>query len=131
MNNTKNKRDAICFIEAYLVKALLYKGHTIKTTVRNQDDLEKVGYLTKLSGDKERLEILKAYLLVEGSFDEAITGVDGVFHTSYPVIVPYDDNIQATLIDPCIKGTQNVLNSCIKANVVCSANIFLLFPKIL
>ncbi|MCH86055.1 tetraketide alpha-pyrone reductase 2-like, partial [Trifolium medium] len=25
--------------------------------------------------------------------------------------------LQATLIDPCIKGTQNVLNSCIKAKV--------------
>ncbi|KAL5078712.1 hypothetical protein RYX36_007133 [Vicia faba] len=105
------------FIAAYLVKALLDKGHTVRTTVRNPDDLEKVGYLTKFSGDKERLKILKADLLVEGSFDEAVTGVDGVFHTASPVIVPYDNNIQATLIDPCIKGTQNVLNSCIKANV--------------
>lgn len=105
------------FIAAYLVKALLEKGHIVRTTVRNPDDLEKVGYLTELSGDKERLKILKADLMVEGSFDEAVTGVDGVFHTASPVIVPYDNNIQATLIDPCIKGTQNVLNSCIKANV--------------
>lgn len=105
------------FIAAYLVKALLEKGHIVRTTVRNPDDLEKVGYLTQLSEDKERLKILKADLMVEGSFDEAVTGVDGVFHTASPVIVPYDNNIQATLIDPCIKGTQNVLNSCIKANV--------------
>nr|AFK47752.1 unknown [Medicago truncatula] len=105
------------FIAAYLVKALLEKGHIVRTTVRNPDDLEKVGYLTQLSGDKERLKILKADLMVEGSFDEAVTGVDGVFHTASPVIVPYDNNIQATLIDPCINGTQNVLNSCIKANV--------------
>lgn len=105
------------FIAAYLVKALLEKGHIVRTTVRNPDDLEKVGYLTQLSEDKERLKILKADLMVEGSFDEAVTGVDGVFHTASPVIVPYDNNILATLIDPCIKGTQNVLNSCIKANV--------------
>lgn len=105
------------FIAAYLVKALLEKGHIVRTTVRNPDDLEKVGYLTQLSGEKERLKILKADLMVEGSFDEAVSGVDGVFHTASPVIVPYDNNIQATLIDPCIKGTQNVLNSCIKANV--------------
>ncbi|CAL5195963.1 unnamed protein product [Lathyrus oleraceus] len=105
------------FIAAYLIKALLDKGHTVRTTVRNPDDLEKVGYLTKLSGNKERLKILKACLLVKGSFDEAVTGVDGVFHIASPVIVPHDNNIQATLIDPCIKGTQNVLNSCIKANV--------------
>lgn len=105
------------FIAAYLVKALLEKGHIVRTTVRNPDDLDKVGYLTQLSGEKERLKILKADLMVEGSFDEAVSGVDGVFHTASPVIVPYDNNIQATLIDPCIKGTQNVLNSCIKANV--------------
>ncbi|XP_004510886.1 tetraketide alpha-pyrone reductase 2-like [Cicer arietinum] len=104
------------FIAAYLVKALLEKGYTVRTTVRNPD-LEKVGYLTQLSGDKERLKILKADLLVEGSFDEAVIGVDGVFHTASPVLVPYDNNIQATLIDPCIKGTKNVLNSCAKANV--------------
>ncbi|PNX73742.1 tetraketide alpha-pyrone reductase 2-like protein [Trifolium pratense] len=105
------------FIAAYLVKALLEKGHTVRTTVRNPDDLEKVGYLTELSGNKERLKLLKADLLVDGSFDEAVSGVDGVFHTASPVLVPYDNNIQATLIDPCIKGTQNVLNSCIKAKV--------------
>ncbi|GAU37635.1 hypothetical protein TSUD_60150 [Trifolium subterraneum] len=82
------------FIAAYLVKALLEKGHTVRTTVRNPDDLEKVGYLTELSGDKERLKLLKADLLVEGSFDEAVSGVDGVFHTASPVLVPHDDNIQ-------------------------------------
>ncbi|MCI20182.1 tetraketide alpha-pyrone reductase 2-like, partial [Trifolium medium] len=82
------------FIAAYLVKALLEKGHTVRTTVRNPDDLEKVGYLTELSGDKERLKILKADLLVDGSFDEAVSGVDGVFHTASPVLVPYDNNIQ-------------------------------------
>lgn len=53
----------------------------------------------------------------EEGFDEAVSGVDGVFHTASPVLVPYDNNVQATLIDPCIKGTQNVLNSCVKANV--------------
>ncbi|MED6170478.1 Tetraketide alpha-pyrone reductase 2 [Stylosanthes scabra] len=105
------------FIAAYLVKALLEKGHTVRTTVRNPDDVEKVGFLRELSGAKERLKILKADLLVEGSFDEAVSGVDGVFHTASPVIVPYDNNVQATLIDPCIKGTVNVLNSSIKAKV--------------
>ncbi|XP_061360659.1 tetraketide alpha-pyrone reductase 2-like [Gastrolobium bilobum] len=105
------------FIAAYLIKALLEKGHTVRTTVRNPGDVEKVGFLRELSGAKDRLKILKADLLLEGSFDEAVRGVDGVFHTASPVLVPYDDDVQANLIDPCIKGTLNVLNSCIKANV--------------
>ncbi|OVA04996.1 NAD-dependent epimerase/dehydratase [Macleaya cordata] len=46
--------------------------------------------------------------MVEGSFDDAINGVVGVFHTASPVM--------ATLIDPSIKGTMNVLKSCSKSS---------------
>ncbi|KAG5240393.1 oxidoreductase family protein [Salix suchowensis] len=106
------------FIAAYLVKSLLEKGHLVRTTVRDPGDVGKVGLLRVFDGAKERLKIFKADLLEEGSFDEAIQGVDGVFHTASPVLVPHDDNIQATLIDPCINGTLNVLNSCSKANTV-------------
>lgn len=106
------------FIAAYLVKSLLENGHRVRTTVRDPGDVGKVGLLREFDGAKERLKIFKADLLEEGSFDEAIQGVDGVFHTASPVLVPHDDNIQATLIDPCINGTLNVLNSCSKANTV-------------
>lgn len=52
----------------------------------------------ELEGAKERLKIVKADLTVEGSFDEAIQGVLGVFHTASPVLVPYDQNIQASFL---------------------------------
>lgn len=103
------------FIAAYLIKSLLEKGYTVRTTVRDPENVEKVAYLWELNGAKERLKVLKADLLVEGSFDEGIEGVDGVFHTASPVLVPYDENVKANLIDPCIKGTLNVLSSCKKA----------------
>ncbi|XP_039055289.1 tetraketide alpha-pyrone reductase 2-like isoform X2 [Hibiscus syriacus] len=69
-----------------------------------------------MKGAKERLKIFKADLMEEGSFDDNIQGVHGVFHTASPVLVPYDHNVQKTLIDPCIKGTLNVLRSCAKAS---------------
>ncbi|XWS68874.1 hypothetical protein CRYUN_Cryun04dG0131300 [Craigia yunnanensis] len=106
------------FIAAYLVKSLLDKGCFVRTTVRDPGDVGKVGFLRELGGAKERLKIMKADLMEEGSFDEAIQGVDGVFHTASPVLVPYDENVQTTLIDPCIKGTLNVLRSCSKASSV-------------
>ncbi|KAG4168865.1 hypothetical protein ERO13_A12G051501v2 [Gossypium hirsutum] len=106
------------FIAAYLVKSLLEKGCFVRTTVQDPGDAEKVGFLMELAGAKERLKIMKADLTEDGSFDEAIQGVVGVFHTASPVLVPYDQNIQATLIDPCIKGTLNVLRSCSKASSV-------------
>ncbi|XXG65526.1 hypothetical protein AAC387_Pa05g3205 [Persea americana] len=106
------------FIGAYLVKALLEKGYLVRTTVRDPDDAEKVGFLWSMSGAKERLKVFKADLMVEGSFDDAVKGVDGVFHTASPVLVPYDSNIQENLIDPCVEGTRNVLKSCAKATSV-------------
>lgn len=63
------------------------------------DDKNKVGYLWELIGARERLKVVKADLMVEGSFDQAVDGVDGVFHTASPVLVPYDNNIQAKLLD--------------------------------
>ncbi|KAF3430867.1 hypothetical protein FNV43_RR25596 [Rhamnella rubrinervis] len=106
------------FIASYLVKALLEKGQTVRTTVRDPGDVERVGFLWELNGAKERLKIFRADLMVEGSFDEAIQGVVGVYHTASPVLVPYDNNVKATLIDPCAKGTLNVINSCSKATSV-------------
>ncbi|CAN1296404.1 Tetraketide alpha-pyrone reductase 2 [Linum perenne] len=106
------------FIAAYLVKALLLHGHRVRATVRDPGDAKKVGYLWELKGAKERLKLVKADLLVAGSFDDAVRGVDGVFHTASPVLVPYDHNIQETLIDPCIKGTLNVLSAVSKSETV-------------
>ncbi|KAI6677033.1 hypothetical protein NL676_037829 [Syzygium grande] len=106
------------FIAGHLVKSLLENGHTVRATVRDPGDEGKVGHLKEFKGAKERLRIMKADLMVEGSFDDAIYGVDGVFHTACPVIVPYDDSVQANLIDPCIKGTVNVLKSCSRASSV-------------
>ncbi|KAI8024245.1 Tetraketide alpha-pyrone reductase 2 [Camellia lanceoleosa] len=83
-----------------------------------KENVEKVGFLWELSGAKERLKIFKADLMVEGSFDKAIEGDDGVFHTASPVLISYDHNVKETLIDPSIKGTLNVLSSCTKASSV-------------
>lgn len=65
---------------------------------KKKGDAGKVGFLWELSGARERLKLLKGDLLVEGCFDDAVDGVDGVFHTASPVLVPYDENVQADLI---------------------------------
>lgn len=106
------------FIATYLIKSLLENGHTVRTTVRDPENVSKVGFLWELDGAKDRLKVLKADLLVEGSFDQAIEGVNGVFHTASPVLVPDDENVTANLIDPCIKGTLNVLGSCKRSSSV-------------
>jgi len=48
-------------------------------------NLKKVDHLVKLEGAKERLQLFKADLLEEGSFDSVVEGCHGVFHTASPV----------------------------------------------
>lgn len=106
-------------IASYLVKTLLHKGCTVRATVRDPEDMEKVNFLLEMNGAKERLRLFKADLMVDGSFDQAIAGVDGVFHVASPVLSPHDgQTAQALIVEPCVKGTLNVLNSSSKAGTV-------------
>ncbi|KAJ0094370.1 hypothetical protein Patl1_17149 [Pistacia atlantica] len=66
---------------------------------------------------KKDFNCFKANLLEEGSFDSAVDGCVGVFHTASPVLMTANDP-QAELIDPAMKGTLNVLMSCVKVQSV-------------
>ncbi|XP_023926741.1 phenylacetaldehyde reductase isoform X1 [Quercus suber] len=101
------------YIASWLVKLLLQSGYTVKATVRDTKDLKKTEHLLALDGAKERLKLFKADLLDEGSFDSAVDGCQGVFHTASPVLMTASDP-QSQLIDPAVKGTLNVLRSCAK-----------------
>jgi hypothetical protein len=49
-----------------------------------------VAHLWKLPGAKERLQIVRADLLEEGSFDDAVMACEGAFHTASPVLANCD-----------------------------------------
>nr|GMC86431.1 cinnamoyl-CoA reductase 1-like [Ipomoea batatas] len=77
------------------------------------EDPNKVAHLFALEGAKERLHLFEADLLKEKSFDSAIHGCEGVFHTASPVnISPLAT--KAEVVDPAVKGTLNVLGSCVR-----------------
>ena len=48
--------------------------------------MKKVEHLWRLEGAKERLRLVRADLLERGSFDDAVMGCHGVFHTASPVL---------------------------------------------
>ncbi|KAF2312067.1 hypothetical protein GH714_027934 [Hevea brasiliensis] len=101
------------YIASWLVKLLLLRGYTVKASIRDPNDPRKTEHLRALEGAEERLQLFKANLLEEGSFDAAVEGCEGVFHTASPFYHDVKDP-QAELIDPALKGTLNVLNSCAK-----------------
>lgn len=101
------------YIASWIVKLLLQRGYTVKASVRDPSDAKKTAHLLALDGAKERLQLFKANLLEEGSFDPIVSGCDAVFHTASPFYHAITDP-QAELIDPALKGTLNVLGSCAK-----------------
>ncbi|CAN4110314.1 unnamed protein product [Withania somnifera] len=122
------------FIASWIVKLLLQRGYTVNATVRDLNDTNKVAHLLSLDGANERLHLFKAELLEEQSFNPAIDGCEGVFHTASPVFLT--GKSKEELVDPAVKGTLNVLQSCAKspsvrrvvitsstASVICNRNM--------
>jgi len=104
------------FLASWLIKRLLSSGYHVTGTVRDlgfsltfssifQKNVhkhlcilfvygggihagkqKKYEYLWSLEGATERLQLVQADLMEEGSFDNAIMGCKGVFHVASPVL---------------------------------------------
>jgi len=100
------------FVAGWVVKQLLEQGVEVHGTVRHLNSEYKTAHLkeldTKLPGT---LKLFEADLMVPGSFDEAAAGCDIIFHMASP-FVPFNvKDPQKELIEPAVKGTENVLQT--------------------
>ena len=100
------------FIASWICKLLLEQGAKVHGTVRSLDNKKKVQHLLDLQNKyPDQFHLFEADLLIEGSFDSAMQGCQYVLHTASPFFVGNIKNAQKSLIDPALKGTQNILNS--------------------
>ena len=104
------------FIASRIVEQLLAAGRTVRGTVRSLKKEHDLAPLRALPGARERLELVEADLLAEGSFDRAAAGCAGVMHAASPYVLTVTDP-QRELVDPAVNGTRNVLASCERARV--------------
>ncbi|UKN00439.1 NAD-dependent epimerase/dehydratase family protein [Paracrocinitomix mangrovi] len=106
------------YVAGWLVKKLLEDGITVHAAVRNPDKKEKIAHLEEIAAKSPgSIKYFKSDLLEEGSYAEAMEGCELVFHTASPFVLDVKD-AQKDLIDPAVKGTQNVLNQANKTSSV-------------
>lgn len=104
------------YVAGVLVSQLLDAGLTVHATVRDPSKKDRLKYLQDLADASEKgsIKFFAADLLEEGSFDEACQGCSVIFHTASPFALTAKDP-QRDLVDPAVKGTENVLTSASKA----------------
>lgn len=99
------------YVAGHIVQKLLDDGATVHAAVRDPENQQKVGHLSKLADQSAgSIQFFKTDLLDEGSYTDAMQNCEVVFHTASPFTVNVNDP-QKELVDPAKLGTRNVLES--------------------
>lgn len=99
------------YVAGWIIKYLLEEGHTVHATVRDTQKKSSTEHLHKIADSAPgKIHLFNADLLNDGDFEEAMQGCEVVIHTASPFVMNVQDPVK-DLLDPALKGTENVLNS--------------------
>ncbi|KAH8656023.1 hypothetical protein BGZ60DRAFT_385011 [Tricladium varicosporioides] len=121
------------YIASVIGQLLLSKGYTVRGTTRRAASVEPLLKGT-YSEYQDRVKIYEVSdMTVDGAFDEAAKGVDGIFHTASPInfsLTRYED-----FVDTAVAGNRSLLGSALKAGpqlksvIVTSSVVSIIDPK--
>ncbi|MEM8606071.1 MAG: NAD-dependent epimerase/dehydratase family protein [Myxococcota bacterium] len=107
------------YAASWIVDELLARGARVRATVRDPSNQEKCRHLVAMGNEHPgTLELAKADLLDDGSFDRVVDGAGTVIHTASPFIVGKVTDANRQLIEPALAGTKNVLSAVNKSPTV-------------
>ncbi len=112
--NTIVVTGASGYLGSWIVKTALEQGYTVRGTVRDPNNEDKVGHLKNLDG-AVRLSLHQADLLAAGAFDEVAAGAGAIIHSASPYIVQNIEDGYKQLVEPAVEGTRNVLGAASRA----------------
>lgn len=99
------------YVAGWIVKELLEQGITVHAAVRDPKNEKKLAHLNEMATKaKGEIYYFKSDLLEPGSYKKAMEGCELVYHTASPFSTDVKDP-QKELIDPALKGTENVLST--------------------
>ncbi|XP_058739856.1 vestitone reductase-like [Vicia villosa] len=107
------------FIGSWIIKRLLEDGYTVNTTVRCSPEGQKkdVSFLTNLPGASQKLKIFNADLSNPESFNAAIEGCVGIFHTATPIDFEVNEP-EEIVTKRTIDGALGILKACENSKTV-------------
>ena len=99
------------FIGSHLVEELVKKGYQVKAFVY-YNSFNTWGWLDTISKDiMENVEIFQGDIRDPNGVEEAMKGVEVVFHLAALIAIPFSYHSPDTYVDTNIKGTLNVLQA--------------------
>lgn len=105
------------FIGSHLTEALAAEGHQVRAMV-HYNFQSNWGWLETLPRQlQEDIEVFPADICDPYAVRKAVDECDTVFHLASLIAIPYSYRAPASYVDTNVKGTLNVLQACLDAEV--------------
>ncbi|KAL1938025.1 hypothetical protein VTO73DRAFT_12036 [Trametes versicolor] len=108
------------FIGHWIVRTLLERGYAVRGAVRSETKAQELAdFVSRIIPQaKVRFStVVVPDIAEDGSFEEAVKGVEGIVHMASPLTAPTRVGDPQAYIRPAVEGTLNILKSASRSDV--------------